>query len=75
MKSLLEQLNCTENALELGKNATKDEVRMLQTLRDECGKMVKHLVKLGDKKSLNEAMKMGTKAQYYREAIEVSKLS
>jgi histidinol phosphatase-like enzyme len=73
MKSLLEKLNCTEDALELGKNATKDEVQMLQSLRDECGNMVKSLVKVGDNESLNEAMKIGMKAQYCREALEVAK--
>ena len=72
MKSILEKLNCTEDALELGKNATKEELQTLQTLRDECGNMVKRLMKVGDNKSLNEAMKMGTKAQYCREALEAA---
>lgn len=73
MKSILQRLTCTEDALELGKNATKDELRMLQTLRDECGNMVKRLMKVGDKKSFKEAMEMGMKAQYCREALEVAK--
>ena len=73
MKSLLQKLNCTEDALELGKNATKDELKMLQVLRDECGNMVKRLMKVGDNKSLDEAVKVGMKAQYCREALEVAK--
>lgn len=73
MKSILEQLKSTEDALEYGKNATKDQVRMLKETKEECGKIVKRLMMVGDNKSLNQAVEMGMKAQLCGEALDVSK--
>lgn len=80
MKSLLEKLNTSEDAVDFGKKATKDEVRLLKSLRDECIKIASRLMKLSmetpdDNKSLEDALKIGMKAQFCSEALQESKLS
>lgn len=77
--TILTKLNSTEDALKFGKNASRDDVELLKTLREMCGKEVKRLMKVNlkdpdNEESLNLAMEFGVKAQFCREAIEVSKL-
>ena len=77
-KSILSQLNCTEDALKFSRNSSKDELRNLKILQEMCGKEVKRLMeqygKTGDKETAKLAIKMGIKAQFCREAIEASEL-
>jgi len=75
--TILSKFTCTEDAIAFGKIATRDDLVMLQSLREELGKVVKHLMKLTlehpeDIKSLDQAISMGTQAQLCREAIEAS---
>ena len=75
MKSILKRLIDNDAALELGRNASKEELRKLQVLRDACCKGVDNLSKkmVGvDRKRFNHIMVLGTKAQFCREAIQAS---
>ena len=77
METILSQLKSTEDAVRFGKSATGDELVMLQSLRENCGRRVDRLMKLSlenpdDYKILDQAIIIATKAQLCREAIEAS---
>lgn len=76
MKTILSQLKSTEDAIEFGKNASRDELQILESLREMCGEAVKRLMEQhsenDDDKTLEAAVMMGTKAQFCREALEVA---
>lgn len=75
--TILSKLNCTEDALKFGKNASVEELQMLADLREMCIKEVVRLMEVDRKERSNEALNaavlFATKAQFCREAIEVSK--
>jgi hypothetical protein len=77
MKSILKQLKDNDATSKVGRNATEEELRRLQVLRDACAKGVSILSKkmVGvDRKMFSHIMVLGTKAQFCREAIQASSL-
>ncbi len=76
MKSILEQLQTSEDAVEFGRNASKKDIELLKSLRNVCGGIVKNLTiasrenERDYKRLLNEALKMGIKAQFCSEALQ-----
>jgi peptidoglycan hydrolase CwlO-like protein len=75
MKSILKQLKDNDATLEVGRNATEEELRRLKVLRNACCKGIDKLRKrmsINERKMFNHIMVLGTKAQFCREAIQAS---
>ena len=66
---LSDNLNCTEDALKMGIELTKEQALELLKERNILGH--ESIIKT-DNQDLEEALKLATKAQFCREAIEVS---
>ena len=68
---LIEKIESTEKAKDLGKNLTIEQALVLLNERIVLGNMVKN-IKLDSNESFAQASKLGTQAQFCREAIQVS---
>ena len=78
MKSILKRLIDNDAALEMGRNASKEELRKLEVVQNACRKGVDNLRKkmsIAERKTFNHIMVLGTKAQFCREAIQASNMN
>jgi len=67
---LSDNLNCTEDALKMG-NRVNQRSKALELLKERNILGHESIIKT-DNQDLEEALKLATKAQFCREAIEVS---
>ena len=71
-KSKIYKFRCTEDALNFGKRASKEEIENLKKSREHFLMKQKRFLGTGKIRYMNIAMIYATYSQFCREAIEVS---